>query len=510
MNAISIRARLASLVALMLLLLAASVGNSLLRLHEANQRLGATYHDRVVPLKQLKLVADAYAVGYVDAAHKMRDGGLTPPATVKTIEDSNQIIVKNWKAYTETRLTVEEATLVRKAEASMKLADVAGQRLLALARAGDKPGMAVYAAEQMYPAIDPVAEILLALTELQLKVAESEYQASQQAFNSMIWRSLLIFALVLSAAAWGAWLIVRSITRPLSAAVQVATAVAGGDLRTQIEIDGKDETAQLMVALKTMNASLLAMVSQVRDCAEAISSGSSEIARGSMDLSQRTEEQASSLEETAASMEQLTSTVKQNSSTAAEASRLADSASVVAQRGGAAVQGVVQTMEGISEQSRKIGDIIGVIDGIAFQTNILALNAAVEAARAGEQGRGFAVVAGEVRTLAGRSADAAKEIKQLISASAARVEAGSAQVQDAGRTMTDLLAQVQSVTTLISEISMASKEQSQGIDQVSDAVTQMDQVTQQNAALVEESAAAAESLRLQAESLGQAVAVFKT
>ncbi len=510
MNQISIRARLAILVLSMLLLLAGSVLNTLLRLDAANTTLGTIYHDRVVPLKQLKQVADAYAVGFVDAAHKMRDGAMSPADAAKAIEGAQQTVVQGWKAYASTKLTTEEAQLVRAAETHLKQADAAGVQLLGLARAGDKEGMAAFAATRMYPAIDPVAEDLLKLTELQLRVAEAEYQASQQAFKTMLWRSAVVFILVLAAAAYGAWLIVRSITRPLASAVHLASAVAQGDLRSRIEVQGRDETALLLTAPKTMNDSLLDIVGKVRESAQQITDGSAEIARGSMDLSQRTEQQASSLEETAASMEELTSTVKQNASTANEASRLAQEASSVARQGGAAVEGVVQTMARITEQSRKIGDIIGVIDGIAFQTNILALNAAVEAARAGEQGRGFAVVAGEVRTLASRSADAAKEIKQLISASVERVEQGGQQVQDAGRTMAELVAQVQNVSTLIGEISNASREQSQGIDQVSDAVMQMDQVTQQNAALVEESAAAAESLRLQAVQLNQAVSVFKT
>jgi methyl-accepting chemotaxis protein len=509
MNAFSIRARLGALVAVMLLLLAGSVLNSLLRLQATNGVLKTIYNDRVVPLKQLQQVADGYFVGFVDSAHKMRDGGMPAATAVQAVEKAKLSIDKNWKAYVATELTPEEAQLVRKAEGLLAQANQTGEKLLGLLKAGDPAAVAEFAAKEMYKTIDPVAEVLHELSDLQTRVAEAQYLQSQADFERLLWWLIGVFTLVLALAAWVGWQIVRSITRPLAQAVSVAEAVAGGDLRTEIRVEGKDETAQLLGALQRMNTGLVNIVSQVRQSAENITAGSSEIARGSLDLSQRTEEQASSLEETAASMEQLTSTVKQNSTTAVEASRVASGASSVAQRGGAAVQGVVQTMEQITEQSRKIGDIIGVIDGIAFQTNILALNAAVEAARAGEQGRGFAVVAGEVRTLAQRSAQAAKEIKQLIQASVERVELGAGQVQDAGRTMDELVQQVQSVSTLIGEISVASREQSQGIDQVSDAVMQMDQVTQQNAALVEESAAAAESLRLQAETLGRAVAVFR-
>jgi methyl-accepting chemotaxis protein len=291
--------------------------------------------------------------------------------------------------------------------------------------------------------------------------------------------------------------------------VAIARTVAAGDLRSSIDVQRTDEAGQLLQALKDMNDSLLRTVAQVRGNAESVATASSEIAQGNTDLSQRTEEQASNLQQTAASMEQLTSTVKQNAETARQAEQLARHASTSAAEGGQVVDRVVTTMSDISQSSRRIGDIIGTIDGIAFQTNILALNAAVEAARAGEQGRGFAVVAGEVRTLAQRSAEAAKEIKALIGASVERVEAGSALVNDAGRTMQDIVGQVKRVSDLIAEISAASVEQTQGIGQIGDAVTQLDQVTQQNAALVEESAAAAESLRLQAAQLNEAVAIFQ-
>ncbi|WP_459618391.1 methyl-accepting chemotaxis protein [Bordetella sp. 2513F-2] len=301
----------------------------------------------------------------------------------------------------------------------------------------------------------------------------------------------------------------RSVLRPLREAGQHFDRIAGGDLTARVEVRNSNEIGQLFASLKRMQESLTRTVSAVRRGVEEINVGAREISAGNTDLSSRTEQQAASLEETAASMEELASTVKQNADNARQANQLAASASDVAERGGAAVSEVVSTMEGISASSRKISEIVSVIDGIAFQTNILALNAAVEAARAGEQGKGFAVVAGEVRSLAQRSAQAAKEIKQLIEDSVSKVGTGSQQVERAGATMQEIVASVKRVTDIMGEISAASEEQSSGIDQVNRAVSQMDEVTQQNAALVEEAAAAAGSLQEQAQRLAEAVSVFK-
>jgi methyl-accepting chemotaxis protein len=291
--------------------------------------------------------------------------------------------------------------------------------------------------------------------------------------------------------------------------VTVVNAMAQGDLTMAVKSTGRDEIARLLQSMATMQAGLAGVVATVRQGAESVATASAEIAQGNQDLSGRTEAQASALEQTAASMEQLSATVKQNADSARQANQLAMNASTVAVQGGEVVGQVVETMKGINDASRKISDIISVIDGIAFQTNILALNAAVEAARAGEQGRGFAVVASEVRSLAGRSADAAKEIKNLINASVERVEHGSTLVDQAGSTMTDVVSAIKRVTDLMGEISAASSEQATGVAQVGEAVTQMDQATQQNAALVEQMAAAAGSLRAQAGELVQTVAVFK-
>ena len=308
---------------------------------------------------------------------------------------------------------------------------------------------------------------------------------------------------------WIAWSISRSVTGGIDKAVRVLTAMESGDLTVNIKADGRDEVADLLRAMITMKSNFASVVTSVRQNSESVSTASAEIAQGNNDLSARTESQASALEQTAASMEELSATVKQNADNARQANQLALSASTVAVQGGEVVAQVVDTMKGINDASRKIADIISVIDGIAFQTNILALNAAVEAARAGEQGRGFAVVASEVRALAGRSAEAAKEIKTLINTSVQRVEQGTTLVDQAGITMNEVVTSIKRVTDIMGEISAASSEQSQGVSQVGEAVTQMDQVTQQNAALVEEMAAAASSLKSQAQELVQTVAVFK-
>jgi methyl-accepting chemotaxis protein len=324
-------------------------------------------------------------------------------------------------------------------------------------------------------------------------------------------RALLIM-LGLAAIVMGvfaAWWITRTITQPINEALKVAETVSSGDLTSDIQVNSNDETGQLMHALKTMNTNLVNIVGQVRNGTDLIATASTEIAAGNQDLSSRTEEQASSLEETASSMEELTSTVRFNAENARQANALAINASEIASRGGSVVGEVVSTMGSINDSSRKIVDIISVIDGIAFQTNILALNAAVEAARAGEQGRGFAVVASEVRNLAQRSASAAKDIKGLIDDSVQKVQIGSELVDKAGQTMEEIVQSISRVTQIMTQISNASEEQSIGIAQVNDAITQMDQVTQQNAALVEEAAAAAESMQEQSAKLADVVSVFK-
>ena len=353
-----------------------------------------------------------------------------------------------------------------------------------------------------FDALDQLAAYQISLMQASGKEVVAAYD------SSVVWLLALAAGAILFGA-FVAWSITRSITVPLNEAVRIAQTVANGDLSSTIVVHSKDETGRLLQALKDMNANLQKIVSEVRTGTDTIATASSQIASGNLDLSSRTEQQASSLEETASSMEELTSTVKQNADNARQANGLAMTASDVAKKGGSVVAQVVGTMGSINESSRKIVDIISVIDGIAFQTNILALNAAVEAARAGEQGRGFAVVASEVRSLAQRSAAAAKEIKTLIGDSVEKVEVGAKLVDQAGATMSEIVESVKRVTDIMAEITAASQEQTSGIEQINQAITQMDEVTQQNAALVEQAAAAAESLQDQAANLSQVVGVFK-
>jgi methyl-accepting chemotaxis protein len=359
----------------------------------------------------------------------------------------------------------------------------------------------------------PIEQKYFAAVEAMIAFQEEQMQAAKldaaSAISQIHGTAVISGAVALLVALFAAFWISRAVTRPINQAVAVARAVAGGDLTFAFDARGKSETGLLLHALKDMQSGLVKVVSDVRHGSEGVATASAEIAQGNQDLSARTESQASALEQTAASMEELGAQVKQNADNARQANQLAMNASTVAMQGGEVVGQVVQTMKGINDSSRKISDIISVIDGIAFQTNILALNAAVEAARAGEQGRGFAVVASEVRSLAGRSAEAAKEIKTLIGASVERVEQGAALVDKAGTTMEEVVSSIRRVTDIMGEISSASSEQSAGVAQVGEAVTQMDQVTQQNAALVEQMAAAAGSLKAQANELVQTVSVFK-
>ncbi|QNK68908.1 methyl-accepting chemotaxis protein [Variovorax sp. PAMC26660] len=465
------------------------------------------------PLAKERLISDWYVLTYSAIARTSMIARTTDETLPVVFADVISDSVKKGSetmAKVEKLLVTEEEKALFKSIVALRAKYQAAKDEVGKARAS---GSAVDTTRAFKESFQPAAKAyegrVLDLLQMERKAIDDMSIAIDAAnAHSFNLQMLLTFLTVISGAIF-AFFISRSIVRPLARAVVVAETVAAGDLSANIEVESRDEAGQLMQALKNMNANLAKVVGEVRTGTETIATASGQIASGNQDLSSRTEEQASSLEQTAASMEELTSTVKQNADNARQANQLAVSASEVAVKGGSVVSQVVDTMGSINASSKKIVDIIGVIDGIAFQTNILALNAAVEAARAGEQGRGFAVVASEVRSLAQRSAAAAKEIKTLIGDSVEKVAEGSKQVAEAGRTMEEIVGSVKRVTDIMGEITAASQEQTSGIEQINQAITQMDQVTQQNAALVEEASAAAQSLQEQAGSLVQAVSIFK-
>ena len=496
-------------VVLALMVIVAAVG--VRGIYRVADGLETVYRDRTVPLAQLGELNNLSTRNRLVIVEMLRSPGF------EEIKRRNEELAGNLKrgqalldGYLASRLTGAEKELADRFVAARKAYIEEG--LLPVGNALSTGGMGT--AQQIYeektlPLGAKARDLSDQLVKLQVDEAAAEFERADKTRSTAVAATLALTAAALLLGGGLAWLITRSITEPVRRAVGVAQAVAGGDLTTHISADGRDEIATLLGALGQMNEGLVTIVRQVRQGADSILTGAGEIASGNADLSQRTEEQAANLEQTAASMEEMNATVRQNAETAQTATQLAQSASSVATRGGDVVQQVITTMGDISASSRKIADIIGTIDGIAFQTNILALNAAVEAARAGEQGRGFAVVAGEVRALAQRSAQAAREIKALIGQSVDNVDTGSRLVGEAGSTMTEIVTQVRRVADLIAEMGSATQEQTTGIGQVSEAVAQLDRVTQQNAALVEEAAAAADSLRGQAQRMNEVVGVFK-
>ena len=510
MNKLTISLRLGLLIGFMSALLLMVGGIGLYGVTKGDQALNTVYSQRTVPITLLSEIQYlqlrsqlALSLAQLEATDKQT------AISSKIVEDNTAQANKLWEQYRAVDLSAEEEKLAEAYWDNQKqYLQQAIQPALAQLQANELFAANALMSDKVRPMFEAMREKSNALMDVLVQGTKKEYENSSRR-NTVI-RTVSLVALLagLAIAVLFGWRLMKGITGPLDQAVGIANAVANGNLSQHIPTHGTDEISALLRALSSMQQGLVNVVSSVRKGSEGVATACSEIAQGNHDLSTRTEHQASALEETAASMEELSSTVHQNADSAREANQLAKQASAVATRGGSVVGQVVETMKGINDSSRKIADIISVIDGIAFQTNILALNAAVEAARAGEQGRGFAVVASEVRSLAGRSAAAAKEIKTLISVSVERVELGSTLVDQAGTTMQEVVSAIRRVTDIMGEISAASSEQSSGVAQVGEAVTQMDQVTQQNAALVEEMAAAASSLQSQAEDLVQSVSVF--
>lgn len=505
LNHLKISTRLVMLISVLSVMLITVGGIGLYGISQTNAALKTVYEDRTAPMGQMADIQRLLLRNRLAVANALLD---PTPELIKQytaeVEANITDIGKVWDAYMATTLTVDEARIAKQfAEARTKFVQDGLRPAVTALRANDTVLTHQLVAEKIRPLYAPVATGIEALMKLQLDVAKQEFDAATVRYSNIRLLSVSsILTSVLLAVLFGVALI-RSTSRALGHAVDIAHGIAQGELNQTITPDGRDEVAEVLIALAQMQGNLAKVVSDVRSGSEGVATASAQIASGNHDLSSRTEQQASALEETAASMEQLSATVKQNAENAQRANQMAHAASSTALQGGEVVAEVVETMKHINDSSKRIFDIIGVIDGIAFQTNILALNAAVEAARAGEQGRGFAVVATEVRSLAGRSAAAAKEIKTLISASVERVDQGTALVDQAGVTMNEVVRSTSRVTDLMGEISAASREQSEGVSQVGEAIMLMDQVTQQNAALVEEMAAAASSLKSQAKDLGK-------
>ena len=476
----------------------------------ANDGLYTVFKDRVEPLRDLKAVSDLYAVNIVDTAHKVRNGNLDWSGGQKAVAEAEEKVAKYWKNYSESYMESDEKAKANEAFKLMQVSDVAVKELSKIINAKDKQALDRFVIEKLYSTIDPTTDAIGKLVDLQIDEANKQYTSS--AANFVLARGGMIasFAFGALALAFSLWMVMSQVLKPINALSGAMRELAEGNFAITIPgVGRKDEIGQIADAADMVAAKVGETIAGIKVAAHEVTGASAEISTATTDLSQRTEEQAASLEETSASMEQMTATVRKNAENAQHANQMATGTRAVADRGGEVVAKTVQAMARIEESSRKISDIIIVIDEIARQTNLLALNAAVEAARAGEAGRGFAVVASEVRSLAQRSSQAAKDIKDLITNSTGQVKEGVELVNSAGAALNEIVESIKKVSEVVSDIANASVEQSTGIDQINKALVQMDEVTQQNSALVEENAATAKTLEHQSKSMDERVAYFR-
>ena len=509
MFSLSVKQRLYALMGGSALLLLVFGIAAILGMGSSVDALNRMYLERVVPLQSLKTVADDYAVLVVDTSHKVRNDNISWDEGLANLDMAEARIKRIWEDYLQHDLDEREAALVTAIRPLIRRADGEIAALRKIFTDRDAEALTAFTVEALYPAIDPVSEGFSNLVAVQLEISEEIFSDAALAYSRTRTLFLVMLALAIAGLLITASRLVAGISRPLNEAVQHCDRLAGGDLSSRVDRVSHDEFGALVTALNEMTDRLKAIVGEVSTAAVTINGSSREIAEGNLHLSQPTEQQAANLEETASNMEEMTVTVRQTAENAKYANQLASGARDEAQQGATIVADAKHAMNEINQSSQKIADITSVVDEIAFQTNLLALNAAVEAARAGDAGRGFAVVAAEVRVLAQRSAEAAKQIKALIEDSVSKVTEGSRLVGDSEQTLAGIVDSITQVSTIVSEISSSSEEQSDGISQVNQAVTQMDQSTQQNAALVEEAAAGAKSLEEQAVALEHLMAFFQ-
>ncbi|MEJ6000283.1 methyl-accepting chemotaxis protein [Paucibacter soli] len=509
---LGMRARMRLFAAALTVFTLLAMGVGLLRMHQLQLGLRTVYEDRVLPLRQLKAVADAYAVQIVDSAHKAAHGGLSSAQALKNLQRARVTVGREWQAYMATSMDAHELGLARQTEQAMRGAEASLDELQLLLDAGDAAALHAYTSQRMYPALDPIAERVDALVRLQEDVAAQEFARGEQSYEHTRWiQAALMLATLLVGWLASEWVVAwlsRALGGEPEQVADIAASIARGELHADIEAPHRYGDS-VMMAMSRMQQRLREVIGDIAIASGSVASASEQIAMGNQDLSARTESQSANLQQTAATMDKMAGDVRGNTDVAQRARGLAEAVGQSASRSAEVVGQVVDTMQGIRTGSQRIAEITSVIDAIAFQTNILALNAAVEAARAGEQGKGFAVVASEVRNLAQRCAAAAQEISALIASSVSQVEDGSTLVGEAGVSMKELAEQVRAVNALILEMSHSSGHVDRGIGEVNMALSELDAHTQHNVALVEESSAAAAGLSQQARRLSEIVGYFR-